>query len=263
MMTKILLLLLIALFPFCAPQPTSADLLTSADVPLVPKPDTEAVAFGLQAIRVNTTQEVPITVLDVIAGQRQLSRFSPTDQTFVRNQFQKYAASPSHSTDEAVLKSTAKADLRGHDPYAQEPRVSFILNPYIEISPSAPTVQKEKNAIVAYGQPVNANNLAFAEFLRSLSPVQRNRPLTVSDLSLKQRLFVSGLWQTSPYPECVKLCSMPETHVTIGFYLAAVVTQTYSSGSVTYHLQMPQPADGQDFLFDSASGQHDRGWARF
>ena len=72
------------------------------------------------------------------------------------------------------------------------------------------------------------------------------------------------LWQTSSHPECSKLCSVPDTQVTIGFYLEAVVTQASQSGFVTYHLQLPQPAGGQDFFgANAAEGQQGQVWMQF
>ena len=245
---------------------------TAADVPLVPKPDAETIAFGLQAIRTKAAQEVPITVLDVLVGQRQLSSFSASDQAYVRDQFQKYEVAPPRSTGDIVVHSAAKSALLPLDPYAQElqnPSVSFILHPYLELNPEALSLQDVKNDITAYGQPVNADNLRFAEFLRSLSLLQKERLLhgsflTIGDLSPKQRLFVSELWQVSSHPECVKFCSSSDTQVVVGFYLEAVVTQASQSGLATYHLQLPQPAAGQDFFsFSAAEGQQGQVWMQF
>ena len=269
MVSKILLLFLFALFPFCTPQPALADLQTSADVPLVPKPDAEVVAFGLQAVRIQAGQKLPITALDVFAGQRQLSSFSILDQAYIRDQFQKYEVSPPRFTEDIALHSTAKSALLPHDPYAQglqNPSVRFVLHPYLELAPDAPSA---KNDITAYGQPVDANNLRFAEFLRSLSPLQKARvlhisPLTIGSLSPKQRLFVSDLWQASSHPECVQFCSMPNTQVTVGFYLEAIVVQSYRSGSVPYHLQLPQPIASHEFFrFNAIDGQQGQVWMRF
>lgn len=270
MMTKILLRLLLVLFPFCAPVPASADLLTSADVPLVPKPDAEVVAFGLQATRIQADQKLPITTLDVLAGQRKLSRFSPADQAYVRDEFQKYGASPplyAKSISQSTTKSALPHDLSVQGP--QEPEIAFVLHPYLEITPNALPVKSAKNDITAYGQPVNANGLRFAEFFRSLSPKQKmsllhSSPLAIGDLSLNQRLFVSDLWQASSHPECAKFCSLPDTKITVGFSLEAVVTQTYQSAFITSHVQLPQPAPGRDlFMFNNAEGQQGQVWMRF
>ncbi len=233
---------------------------------LVLKPNAEIVAFGLQAIRTQAPQGVPVTTLDVMAGQRQLSRFSPSVQAFVRSQFEEYAASSPHSTDDTALHSAAKAALLVHDPYAQEPVVSFVLHPYTVIIPLG---QSTKNDITAYGQPLSTENLDFAGFLGSLSPMQKARvlhglTLEANNLSFKQQMFISTLWRASTHPECSELSSLPNTKISVRFYLEAVIAQSYQTGSITYHLQLPLPNAGQDFfLFNAAQGQQGQVWMQF
>ena len=264
-------LLLLAPLPF-RPAPVSADILTSADVRLVPQPDADVIAFGLQAVRIQADQKFPITGLDVLAGQRKLSRFSPADQAYVRTQFHRYQAAPLHVAGDLNPQTAAKTTLPPPDLSAQklwDSSVNFILHPYLEIAPAAHSLQDTKNDIVAYGQPVNVNSLRFAEFLRSLSPNQKTNllhgsSLTVGDLNSKQRLFVSDLWQASSHPECVKFCSSPDTQVTVGFYLEAVVEQSVQGVSTVSHVQLPQPATGRDlFVFHDAEGQQGQVWMRF
>lgn len=242
----------------------------TASVPLVPKPNAEIVAFGLQTISTQSAQEVPITALDVIAGQRRFSSFSSADQSFVRDQFQKYEASPQHLLRNSMSPVTADTTSLAHDPFAQdlkEVEVSFILHPYLELVPNVSPAPGAKNDITAYGQPVNVNNSRFAEFLRSLSLTQATRllhhvPSAVGGLSVKQQLFVSDLWRDSSRPECVKLCSAPDIQVIVGFYLEAVMTPPHQNGTVICHVQLPQ--DDRDFFeFNAAEGQQGQVWMRF
>ena len=241
-----------------------------ADIPQTPQPNAEVVGFGLQAVRADFAQEVPVTVSDVMAGQRPLSSFSLPDQAFVQSQFERYAASVPHSTDDEVLQSAAKAALLAHDPYPQKPLVSFVLHPYTLLLPGTLPRESKKNDITAYGQPVNIDNPDFAEFLSSLSPMQKAQVLQgsalgVNNLSRKQQTFICALWQNSAHPEYSKLSSLPDTKIAVRFYFEAVVMQPYQTGSITYHLRLPQPDDSRvdAFVFHAARGQQGQVWMQF